>query len=75
MDHVPAIITSLDLKLGGVVLVFEKRTNVTNLTQCPDVVLCELDLRGIIVVWDTVFQWVSGYEVCSEASVGHLLHV
>ena len=72
VEYGPPIITSLNLKFGGVVLMLEKQSDVANHTQCPDVVVCELDFAVVFVVWDTVFQWVSGDEACS---VRHILPV
>ena len=66
MEHTPAIITSLDLQLGGVVLILEKRLT-SPLIRSALMFVRKLDFRVIIVVRNAAFQWTSGYEVCSVA--------
>ena len=51
---------TLDLKLGVVALMLEKKVHVADHWQCLYVVICEFDFGVIRVVGNAAFQWASG---------------
>jgi hypothetical protein len=53
---------TLDLKLGIVALMLEKKVHIADHGQCLDVVVCKLDFGIIRVVGNVASQWASEYD-------------